>query len=446
MTNLQLPHSFELKCNQKRARFIFRVRSEKAYENDEQLSATQAYGVISQKKYMDLKGGKVMAALAGTENFLHANEDDFVISLRTFEGGIERVREDGCISPAYTVLKPIENINPNYFEHLLKSHVFVSHLQTTVTGIRDGKSVKYENFANIKLAYPDLPTQRAIADFLDRETARIDQLIEKKEKMVEVLGEKRKNIINQATTIGFDITKKVDVGGKWLTQSAMGWTIAPLKRFVTIRSGYAFKAESFCDYGTPLVRMNNLKRGNIDLTEAVSIPDSDYNHSAELRAGDILLGMSGSIGETGSLGNFALVKSNELPLLLNQRVGRITVKQNVMNNDFLTLLIQSSHFLDPLFLLATSTAQFNVSPSQIGSILIAVPPRHNQENIVKIAKKKIESFDELNFRISKSIQNLSEYRSSLITAAVTGQIDVNNWQKSGTGDRRLDALQERLPA
>ena len=333
---------------------------------------------------------------------------------------------------------------PRFWFYTLLSFDLAKHYYSLGGGVR--QSIKFSDFPNDWIYKPDLPTQSAIADFLDRETARIDQLIEKKEKMVEVLGEKRKNIINQATTIGFDITKKVDVGGKWLTQSAMGWTIAPLKRFVTIRSGYAFKAESFCDYGTPLVRMNNLKRGNIDLTEAVSIPDSDYNHSAELRAGDILLGMSGSIGETGSLGNFALVKSNELPLLLNQRVGRITVKQNVMNNDFLTLLIQSSHFLDPLFLLATSTAQFNVSPSQIGSILIAVPPRHNQENIVKIAKKKIESFDELNFRISKSIQNLSEYRSSLITAAVTGQIDVNNWQKSGTGDRRLDALQERLPA
>ena len=382
-----------------------------------------------------------------SDNRKIVKKGDYVINSRSDRkgsGGISTF--DGSVSLISIVLTPT-GIHPHFAHHLLRSKAFQEEFYRWGHGIvADLWTTRYFDMKNIRLALPDLPTQRAIADFLDRETARIDQLIEKKEKMVEVLGEKRKNIINQATTIGFDITKKVDVGGKWLTQSAMGWTIAPLKRFVTIRSGYAFKAESFCDYGTPLVRMNNLKRGNIDLTEAVSIPDSDYNHSAELRAGDILLGMSGSIGETGSLGNFALVKSNELPLLLNQRVGRITVKQNVMNNDFLTLLIQSSHFLDPLFLLATSTAQFNVSPSQIGSILIAVPPRHNQENIVKIAKKKIESFDELNFRISKSIQNLSEYRSSLITAAVTGQIDVNNWQKSGTGDRRLDALQERLPA
>ena len=175
---------------EKRARFLFRVRSEKARAEDEQLAATQSHGVLSQKRYMEITGNKVVAALAGTDNFNHVDQDDFVISLRTFEGGIERATEPGCISPAYTVLAPSRKVEPTFFQYLLKSQVFISHLQTTVTGIRDGKSVKFENFANIVLPVPDLATQRQIADFLDRETARIDLLIEKKQRLVVLLSEK----------------------------------------------------------------------------------------------------------------------------------------------------------------------------------------------------------------------------------------------------------------
>ena len=156
---------------------------------DEQLAATQSHGVLSQRRYVELTGNNVVAALAGTENFIHVEKDDFVISLRTFEGGIERASESGCISPAYTAMKPSQAVDPNFFQHLLKSEAFISRLQTTVTGIREGKSVRFENFADIVLPVPDLPTQKRIAAFLERETGRIDELIARKDRLVDVLRE-----------------------------------------------------------------------------------------------------------------------------------------------------------------------------------------------------------------------------------------------------------------
>jgi type I restriction enzyme S subunit len=110
------------------------------------------------------------------------------------------------------------------------------------------------------------------------------------------------------------------------------------------------------------------------------------------------------------------------------------------------LVIQSASFLDPIFLAATSTAQFNVSPSQIGAIMFALPPVTEQNEIVNEVARRNIGLNDARDRTFISIDRLKEYRSALITAAVTGQIDVTACAKSGTTDRRLDAIQEEMGA
>ena len=303
-----------------------------------------------------------------------------------------------------------------------------------------------EKFAESPFPAVDLATQRQIADFLDRETARIDLLIEKKQRLVALLGEKARSVINQATTVGFRACETLDSDEKWLGAVAAHWRITPLKWFTHLQSGYAFKADRFGDVGTRLVRMNNLKRGKLDLEEAVCIADEDVNMSVMLRVGDILLGMSGSIGETGSLGNFAVVAEDDVPCLLNQRVGRFQFVGEDLRPEYLKLVIQSASFLDPIFLAATSTAQFNVSPSQVGAIMLALPPVSEQNQIVNEVARRNIGLNEARDRTFTSIDRLKEYRSALITAAVTGQIDVTTYAKSGTPDRQLDAIQEEMGA
>ena len=275
------------------------------------------------------------------------------------------------------ILKPDERIIDDRFLKYFLNQVDYS---LYINGSTRDKLTQSQ-LGNISVSYPDLATQRQIADFLDRETARIDLLIEKKQRLVALLGEKARSVINQATTIGFDSCDTQDSGEKWLGAVAAHWRVTPLKWFTRLQSGYAFKADRFGDVGTRLVRMNNLKRGALDLEEAVCIADEDVNLSVMLRAGDILLGMSGSIGETGSLGNFAVVAEEDLPCLLNQRVGRFQFVGDELLPDYLKLAIQSASFLDPIFLAATSTAQFNVSPSQVGAIMFALPPVTEQKEI-----------------------------------------------------------------
>ena len=107
------------------ARRLFDECREAALPEDEQLSARQRYGVIPQRLFMEMEDQKVVLALAGTSNFKRVREDDFVISLRSFQGGIEHSRYEGCVSPAYTVLRSNRTIAPRYWSYLLKSASYV---------------------------------------------------------------------------------------------------------------------------------------------------------------------------------------------------------------------------------------------------------------------------------------------------------------------------------
>jgi type I restriction enzyme, S subunit len=419
---------------------LFRERKEKGSDKDfPPLSVTMG-GIVPQLE--------TAAKTDDGDNRKVVRVGDYVINSRSDRKGSGGISEhEGSVSLISIVLQPRDSIEPRFAHHLLRSPAFQEEFYRWGHGIvADLWTTRYGDMKNIRLRVPDLATQRQIADFLDRETARIDLLIEKKQRLVALLGEKARSVINQATTVGFRECETLDSGEKWLGEVATHWRITPLKWFTRLQSGYAFKADRFGDIGTRLVRMNNLKRGTLDLEEAVCIADEDVNMSVVLRSGDILLGMSGSIGETGSLGNFAVVAEDNLPCLLNQRVGRFQFVGEDLIPDYLKLVIQSASFLDPIFLAATSTAQFNVSPSQVGAIMFALPPVSEQNEIVSEVARRNIGLNEARDRTLTSIDRLKEYRSALITAAVTGQIDVTTYAKSGTPDRRLDAIQEEMGA
>jgi type I restriction enzyme S subunit len=423
---------------------LFRRTKLIGFPNEELLSVYRDYGVIP-KSSRDDNNNKESEDLSGyqlvTTGSLVTNK------MKAWQGSIAISRYRGIVSPAYYVYEPLSKENDQFLHYLVRSTAYISMYGRISKGVRVNQwDLEHEALRNIPILLPDGPTQGAIADFLDRETARIDLLIEKKQRLFELLIEKTRSAINRATTVGFRDCKTRLSGKKWLGEVASHWRITPIKWFARVQSGYAFKAERFRDFGTPLVRMNNLKRGVLDLNDAVAISGEDVNESVMLRAGDILIGMSGSIGETGSLGNFAFVKDRDLPCLLNQRVGRFHLIGKDLLPEYLALVIQSAAFLDPIFLASTSTAQYNVSPSQIGSILFALPPVAEQREIIDELSKNLSGLNAIKERSMISIDRLREYRSALITAAVTGQIDVTKWVKAGTADHKLDAVQATINA
>jgi type I restriction enzyme S subunit len=141
--------------------------------------------------------------------------------------------------------------------------------------------------------------------------------------------------------------------------------------------------------------------------------------------------MSGSIGATGSLGNYARVGEKDIPCQLNQRVGRFVVNPAVLDVDFLENMIQSPTFCDQVVLAVTGTAQFNISSEQVQACVVALPPLDEQSIIAAFLREQDTQYRALTTQSERAIALLTERRSALISAAVTGQIDVRNYASEG---------------
>ncbi|MDO8437737.1 MAG: restriction endonuclease subunit S, partial [Nitrosomonadaceae bacterium] len=184
---------------------LFPESKKRAALSDQQLSATQDYGVISQVKFMQLAGRRVVQLNHNQELRKRVDVGDFVISMRSFQGGLERAWDEGAIRSSYVVLKPTPNVERNYYQYLLKSVRYIQALQSTANFIRDGQDMSYQNFVLIELPFPPLEEQRSIASFLRRETTHIDQLIDKATQLILLIQERRTALISSAVTGKIDV-------------------------------------------------------------------------------------------------------------------------------------------------------------------------------------------------------------------------------------------------
>jgi ABC-type branched-subunit amino acid transport system ATPase component len=211
---------------------------------------------------------------------------------------------------------------------------------------------------------------------------------------------------------------------EWLGDMPEYWEVTKLKRVSLIQGGYAFPADSFGDAGIPVVRMNNIRRGTLDFDQVVRIPEHQCKEAFVLKEGDIVYGLSGSIGATGSLGNYAVVKSGDLPAQLNQRVARFQPNKNRIAEGFLLESLQTNEFYEQVLAHTTGTAQFNVSTNDIGNVALALPSLDEQKQIVNHLKSATESIVTAVDRARQEIVLLREYRTRLIADVVTGKLDV----------------------
>lgn len=188
----EIPEHWEMR----KMKYIFKERSEKNHPNEEPLCATQSKGVIPQSLYE----GRVVVVNKGFENLKFVKEGDFVISLRSFQGGIEYAYFQGIISAAYTILEIVEFTMAPYYKLMFKSHNFIQLLQTCVTGIREGQNINYPLLSNKTLPVPPLSEQRAIVSYITERTSKIDTLIEKLTKEIECVKEYKQRLISDVVT------------------------------------------------------------------------------------------------------------------------------------------------------------------------------------------------------------------------------------------------------
>jgi type I restriction enzyme S subunit len=201
----EIPAHWEVR----RSKFLFTQRKERAWKGDVQLSATQAYGVIPQDQYEELTGKRVVKIQFHLDKRKHVEKDDFVISMRSFQGGLERAWASGCIRSSYVVLRALDEIYPSFYGYLLKLPSYIAALQQTASFIRDGQDLNFENFSQVDLFLPPLEEQREIADYVAEFMDSSDKGIELLNLQIAKLKEYKTTLINSAVTGKIRITPEM---------------------------------------------------------------------------------------------------------------------------------------------------------------------------------------------------------------------------------------------
>ena len=184
---------------------VFVEGKERRRDEDVSATASQKYGIISQEEYMRREGRRIVVANQGLDNWKHVDPGNFVISLRSFQGGIELCEITGCVTWHYVVLLPQEMVCTQYFKWLLKSKSYIKALQGTSEFIRDGQDLRYSNFVKVDLPLIPLEEQKAIADYINVEVAKIDNVLPSFQKEIDLLREYRTRLISDVVTGQIDV-------------------------------------------------------------------------------------------------------------------------------------------------------------------------------------------------------------------------------------------------
>lgn len=411
-----------------KAKRIFRNIREKSDPTDKQLAASQKYGIIPQKEMIKLNNAKVMLALKGTENFKKVQKDDFVISLRSFEGGIEHSNHDGCITPAYTVLRLADKeLSPDYFKKALKCQPFIEALNSASEGIRDGKSISFEEFGELFLAVPSFSEQTMIANFLDRELIRIDALVSEKQNFINLLEEKRQALISHVVNTGLDDSVEMkDSGVESIGKIPANWKIEKIKHSLrSVESGTSVNSESTPandgKYG--VLKTSCVSNGYFAPEENKQVINDDMSRvSCPVKANRLIVSRMNTPELVGASG---YTDKSYPKLFLPDRLWQLEFNERV-NTKYIFYWAQTASYRDQIksVCVGTSSSMQNLSQDDFKNFKLPIPSKPTQDLIVEHIDKSNELINRVKLETLNSVALLRERRSALISAAVTGKIDV----------------------
>ena len=399
-----------------KVRHLFKESTKKGFPNETLLVASQEHGVVSK----DIYGKRTVEATKDLHNLKLVEQGDFVISLRSFQGGIELAHERGIISPAYTILKETQPINKRYFKNLFKSSPFISLMNLCLKGIREGQNIDYPTFKNEYLPVPPIKEQNIISEYLDKKISKINLFVKNKEKLINLLEELKSQVILKLTTKGLgkhEGIKESKVG--WLGEIPNHWELKKLKYICNIEYGISTQLDGRFKTGTPIISLPN-----ISIFGDLNVDDTDFyqlsNHERKrflLRKNDLLFNWrNGSPEHVGKTAIFNLDgEFTHVSFLLRLRFDSLKAHNRYFR-----------HFINGLRLAGffnSSRQKINMTfnKSELNNFVVTVPPIDEQILIVKSIDKELTSINTQIEIIYKEIAAIKEYREALITDLVTGK-------------------------
>jgi type I restriction enzyme S subunit len=402
---------------------LFSEQKERALDGDEQLTASQAHGVIRQSDYVARTGQRVVQIFKNLEQRKHVEPDDFVISMRSFQGGLERAWARGCIRSSYVVLRPSPSAKVGYYAHLFKSDVYVRALQATSHFIRDGQDLNFANFTLVDLPLPPDHEQLAIADFLESKIAAIDELIAKKERLVELLQEKRQAIITEAVTTGFhDSANLRPSKSAWYSSLPRHWVEARVKNVVRQVSDGPHFSPPYVERedGVMFISARNVRVDEWSLADAKYITRDLYTELCKRitpRRGDVLYTKGGTTG-------IARAVDFDEPFQVWVHVAVLRLRPARIAPEYLAYALNSTPCYEQAQLHTRGATNQDLGLTRMINIEFPLPLLDEQLAVCAELKRRLEPLDATRRLLGRQLETLGEYRQELITAAVTGKIDV----------------------
>ena len=283
------------------------------------------------------------------------------------------------------------------------------------------QNVSAEKYANLWMGVPDIQEQQKIAEFLDQETSKIDKLITKKERLIELLKEKRTALISHAVTKGLnpDVPMK-DSGVEWLGEIPEHWELRHLRRIVKKFVDYRGATPEKVSNGIPLITARNIKNAAIDFSLSQEfIKEEDYDNwmvRGFPEKGDVVVTTEAPLGESAQI-----IDTN---IALAQRVILLKAQKNKITNEYLKYHFVSTFGQGELWSKGTGSTAIGIKASHFKGTLVLVPRLEEQQKIAQFLDRETSKIDNLITKTRTSIDHLKEYRTALISAAVTGKIDV----------------------
>ena len=404
----EIPASWEVI----KGKYLFTQRSSKGNKLSlTLLSPTQKYGVIPQSMYEELTGMKPVKIdqQKDLNLFKTIHKGDFCISLRSFEGGFEYSNYEGVVSPAYQVFYLIDNNSiDTYYKYLFKDKTFIDKMNSYTMSLRDGKNISFNDFGNTYITVPPKSEQQQIADYLDHKTVEIDGLIDKINTEIDTLKQYQSSVITRAVTKGLDPNVPMkDSGIEWIGEIPASWKVARGKNILKLLSR---KVEP--DYEI----ITAFRDGQVTLrknrrTEGFTISTKEIGYQG-VKANDLVVhamdGFAGAIGISDADG-----KASPVLNVLDSNQN----KRYVMYYLRVCALLGVFQALAKGIRIRTADTRWDT----LKNLNYLLPSKAEQQKIVDYLDQKVSQIQKVIKSKQQQINQLIEYKNSLIFEYVTGK-------------------------
>lgn len=355
-------------------------------------------------------------------------DGDVIIStVRTYLQAIapvERPPENLIVSTGFAVVRPSDILDHRFCKYAVRANRFLWEVESRSTGV-SYPAINASDLGDIEISLPEITAQRLISSYLDRETARIDGLIAEKECMLSLLEEKRAALVSRVVTRGLDPDAPLKPSGhEWLGEIPAHWGVQRLKQLAEVRGGLTLGKQYSGDLQEyQYLRVANVQDGYLDLEDVltVEVPESEARSNL-LAYGDVLMNEGGDIDK---LGRGCVWRDEMKPCLHQNHV--FAVRPHSVDSDWLALwtsTLEAKRYFESRAKRSTNLA--SISGTNVKELPVPLPPEEEQQSIQRFLSQKQARLEKVRTELRRSLGLLTERRTSLITAAVTGQISLED--------------------